>query len=434
MKKTNRIMRAGVLAALAGWTTAGYTAGFQLIEQNGSGLGNAYSGQAAAAENSSTVYFNPAGMAYLPGLRVSGSAALIRPSAKFNDDGASRSPLGAGTGRPEPAGGDNGGDAGGSWLPLANFYVTYEITPKLWAGFGVSTPFGLKTQYESTFIGRFQSQKVDLKTYDFNPSVAYKVNETFSFGAGVSYQRTNLQLDRSFSLVAASAPESVTLKDGSFGWNVGAMINAGPKTRLGLTYRSAVSHSLTGNVGITGVGNAAAIAKVAFPDTASIALSHHFNDKWQLLSDVTWTRWSRIQGVPLMLTSAGLGASPAGTTVDVLDFQFKDSYRFGVGLNYRWKEDFMWRFGAAYDSTPVPDIQHRTTFLPDNSRTWLSIGGKYQVTKEGTVDFGYAHLFMSDGGIFRNKGTAAAAGQQGIVSGSYKEQVDIVSVQYSHAF
>ncbi len=434
MRKTNRIMRAGVVAALAGWTTAGHAAGFALIEQNASGLGNAYSGQAAAAENSSTVYFNPAGMAYLPGLRVSGSAALIRPTAKFTDDGGSRSPLGAGTGLPAPAGGGNGGDAGGTWIPLGNFYITYEITPKLWAGFGVSTPFGLKTQYDSTFIGRFQSQKVDLKTYDFNPSVAYKVNDTFSFGAGLSYQRTNLQLDRSFSLVAASAAESVTLKDGSFGWNVGAMINAGPKTRLGVTYRSAVSHDLTGNVAINGVGNAAAIAKVAFPDTASIALSHAFNDKWQLLSDVTWTRWSRIQGIPLVLTSTGLGASPAGTAADVLDFQFKDSYRAGIGLNYRWKEDLTWKFGVAYDSTPVPDSTHRSTILPDNNRTWLAVGGKYQVTKEGTLDFGYAHLFMSDAAISRIKGTAAAAGQQGIVSGNYNLQVDIVSVQYSHAF
>ena len=82
MKKTNRIMRAGVLAALAGWTTAGYTAGFQLIEQNGSGLGNAYSGQAAAAENSSTVYFNPAGMGTtrrvgcLPAGRTCGASIL----------------------------------------------------------------------------------------------------------------------------------------------------------------------------------------------------------------------------------------------------------------------------------------------------------------------------------------------------------------------
>jgi long-chain fatty acid transport protein len=426
-------MRACVAAALAGWSAAGSGAGFALIEQNASGLGNAYAGQAAAAENASTIYYNPAGLTYVPGTQVSGSVGLIKPSAQFTDDGASRSPLGAGTGRPAPAGGGNGSDAGG-WAAVPNFYISTQVTTNLWAGLGVTAPFGLTTEYDSNFIGRFQSQKVQLKTIDINPTLAYKLNDTISLGGGFSYQKTQLSLDRSFSLVASAVPETVRINDNSLGWNLGMMINAGPSTRIGLTYRSAVSHELTGNVNITGIGNAAASAKVTFPDSASIAISHHFNEKWQLLGDVTWTHWSKIQNVPLILTTAGLGAFPAGTVADTLDFQFKDSYRAGLGLNYRWTQDFTAKFGAAYDSTPVPDAAHLTTFLPDSSRTWLSVGGKYKVTNVDTIDFGYAHLFMSDASVLRNKGTAAAAGQQGIVSGTYKDTVNIFSIQYSHTF
>jgi long-chain fatty acid transport protein len=168
------------------------------------------------------------------------------------------------------------------------------------------------------------------------------------------------------------------------------------------------------------------------PDSASLAISHQLNDKWQLLGDVTWTRWSRIQNVALVLTGSGL--APAGTVSDILDLQFKDSYRAGVGANYRWTDNFMLKLGVAYDKSPVPDAAHRSVFLPDSDRTWLSFGAKHQLTKNGVLDVGYAHLFMSDSDTLRNKLVGFVAGRQGIVSGSYQAHVDIFSIQYTHSF
>jgi long-chain fatty acid transport protein len=425
MKACHKIIGFAVLAALGAGSQQALASGFQLVEQNASGLGNAYSGQAAAAENASTIFFNPAGMTYLPGKQFSGSVSAIKPSAEFNNDGNSVAP-------PLNPLGTNGGDAGGwNYLPAA--YFSWQLTQRFWAGIGIAAPFGLKTDYDPTFIGRFQSQKVDLKTYDINPSIAFKFNDVFSLGGGFSYQKSRLSLDRSFSLVLSAAPETVSLNDSSWGWNLGGMLNLGPGTRLGLTYRSAVNYDLTGGVTVAGVGNASAKASVSFPDTAAVAISHQFNDKWQVLGDVTWTHWSKIQNIPLVLTSA-LGAFPAGTVADTLDFQFKNTYRVGVGVNCRWTDRFMLKFGGAFDTTPVPDFMHRTTFLPDNNRAWLAIGAKFQFDKNSTLDYGYAHLFVNDGGTFRNKGTAVAPGQQGIVSGVYKDKVDIISIQYTYAF
>ena len=93
----------------------------------------------------------------------------------------------------------------------------------------------------------------------------------------------------------------------------------------------------------------------------------------------------------------------------------------------------MLKLGVAYDTSPVPDSTHRTTLLPDNNRTWLAFGAKHQLSKAGVLDVGYAHLFLNDAGIFRNKGVGVA-GAQGIVSGSYNENVNIVSIQYSYSF
>src|SRR5471032_1991757 len=107
MKTSNKIMQIGVVAAVAGWSAGASASGFQLIEQNASGLGNAYAGQAAAAENASTIFYNPAGMTRLPGKQISGTISLIQPSANFTNDGNSRSPS------PLLPLGSNGGDAGG---------------------------------------------------------------------------------------------------------------------------------------------------------------------------------------------------------------------------------------------------------------------------------------------------------------------------------
>ena len=241
MCNVRNIICLSVLAALGAAAGNAAASGFALIEQNASGLGNAYAGQAAAAENASTIYFNPSGMTLLPGRQVSGAINVIRPDAEFTDNGGSRSPSGA-----IPLG-NNGGDAGG-WNYIPNGYLSWQLTPRLWAGVGVTVPFGLKTTYDPNFIGRFQSQKSQFQTIDVNPSVAFRFNDWLSVGGGFSYQYSRLTLDRSFSVVAAGRAQTVSLHDGAWGWNIGAMLNAGKDTRIGLTYRSAVNYDLAGGV------------------------------------------------------------------------------------------------------------------------------------------------------------------------------------------
>ncbi|HWI12760.1 MAG TPA: outer membrane protein transport protein [Burkholderiales bacterium] len=417
----------GLACIAAGAAQGAAASGFQLIEQNASGLGNAYAGQAAAVENSSTIFFNPAGMALLPGRQVSGAVHFIGPSAKFTDNGGTRSPANA----PLPAAGTNGGDAGG-WIPTGNGYVSWQLTPRVWTGLGISAPFGLKTDYEASFAGRYQSRLAQFKTLDINPSIAFKVNDAFSIGGGLSYQHGEMTLERSF-FAGAERPQTVKLSDSAWGWNIGALVNMSPATRIGLAYRSSIKYDLAGTVSVTGVGAAGATASVKLPDTLTWAISHQLDARWQLLGDVTYTRWSQIKNVPLVLTTPGLGASPAGTVADSLDFEFRDTYRVGIGANYKWTPDFTLKLGTAYDRTPVPDAAHRTVFLPDSDRWWLSLGGKYQLSKAATLDAGYAHLFVKDGDTFRNK-RVGAAGAQGIVSGSYTNSVDIVSVQFTYSF
>ncbi len=424
MRKNNRIIRAGVIAALSVWSTASGAAGFQLMEQNASGLGNAYSGQGAAAENASTIFFNPAGMTQLTGTQISGAFSLIRPSVQFSDSGGSAAP----GGRPSPGG--NGGDAGGwNYLPAA--YLSWQISPRWWAGVGVTAPFGLKTQYDPLSFGRFQSQKTQLKTLDVNPSVAFKFNDAVSVGGGLSYQHANLSLDRSL-FVGVEQPVHVDVSDSNIGWNLGAMFNFGAATRLGLAYRSSIGYTFSGNLFTNGAVNAApaVTANARLPATSSISLSHAFNDKVQFLGDFTYTQWSSIKSIPLIAgTPSGLGA--AGATLSNFNLQFKDSYRIGAGVNYRLNDVVMLKGGIAYDKSPVDDA-FRLTFLPDSDRIWLAFGAKWSVAKQTTVDVGYAHLFVKSSTINQQQGLGVGGG--GNVIGTYKNDVNILSVQGTYSF
>ena len=426
-----RIVAHAVVSAITVWAGDAAASGFQLMEQNASGLGNAYAGQAAAAENASTIFYNPAGMTQLPGRQVSFAASGIGTSIQFTDSGQSRSPIPGLI----PLG-DDGGDAG-DWSLLPAGYALWQLNPCVWLGLGVTAPFGLKTDYDSTFIGRFQSQTAELRTYDINPSIAWKVNDTVSLGAGISYQHAKFTLDR--SAVTAFVPPATVFtgathldaSDSNWGWNIGAMFNLGPGTRIGLSYRSSISYDLGGSAATSGVPLAGTVAvpvtaSIRFPDTYSIGFAHSFSEQWELLGDFTYTRWSTVKAVPIV-TTAPSAFGPAGATLDTFNFQFDDSFRVGLGVNDKISNDLTLKAGIAYDETPV-DGQFRLVALPDNNRTWLAVGGKYALSKSATLDFGYAHLFVKDASINQ------ARPQQGTVAGTYSSHVDIVSAQLSFAF
>jgi long-chain fatty acid transport protein len=431
MKNSRSPIMLAVAVALAGSAGVVQGSGFQLMEQNASGLGNAYAGQAAAAENASTIFWNPAGMTRLPGRQVSGAINLIKPSAEFTDSGGTRSPLGL----PQGPGGTSGGDAG-DLAVVPNMYLSWQTSPTLWFGLGVTVPFGLKTEYDESFIGRFQGQSAEIKTIDINPSIAFKVNDVVSLGAGISYQRAEVKLNRS-TLLPGPTESRIALKidDDSWGFNVGALFNAGPATRVGVTYRSSIEHDLTGSLQFSAPGLAATNnvrLNAELPDTFSIGLAHQANRTWELLADVTYTKWSQIKALPLVTTSASAVVPAAGVTVDTFNFQFKDTWRIGVGANWKWRDDFTWKFGVAYDNSPVTD-QFRTVTLPDSDRTWIAIGGKYQMSKQAALDFGYAHIFFKDASINQQRGVGAPP-FQGNVIGNYDASVNILSMQFSYNF
>lgn len=422
MKKHIQIIQICVAAALVGGSAAAWASGFALIEQNASGLGNAFAGQAAAAEDASTIFFNPAGLTRLQGGNFAGALHAITPSMNFTNTGSA-------VAAPHALNG-TGGDAG-SLVLVPNGYLSWQMGPSWWIGVGLSVPFGLKTEYDANWTGRFQGVKSDIKTVDINPTIAFKLNDTVSIGAGVSWQKVDAEFTRAVNLGATEGTARIEGDDTQWGFNLGVMFNFGPNTRIGASYRSSMGYQLSGTATILSAAGApvagtpvAISANARFPDTFSLAYGHVIDENWEILTDVTYTRWSTIKSVPIIRLDTG-------APLDTFNLQFNDTWRAGIGANRKISKEFTLKLGFAYDQSPVSDT-FRTVRLPDNDRTWVSIGGKYSWSKASSLDFGYAHLFVRNASI--NNVQGVAGGQNGNVIGNFDNKVDIVSIQFSHGF
>ncbi len=393
--------------AAAGCVSFAHAAGFALIEQNASGLGNAYAGAAAVAEDASTIFFNPAGLTRLDGMQLVVAGHLIQPSAEFSGTFSL------------PVGGGQGGDAGGvAFVP--NLYFSMPLTPSVSVGVGVNAPFGLKTDYDAGWVGRFQALESEVKTLNINPTVAWKLSDQFSLGAGVSYQRIEATLSNNISPLVPTSLMTVEGDDDGWTYNLGVLWTPSADTRVGLAYRSEVDHTLEGTLTANAVLPSGAVtADVTLPSTVSLSLFQRLSPSLDLLADVTWTDWSTFDQLAIVYTSLPVPLPPTPEN-------WEDNWRYSLGLTWHANSTWSWRGGVAYDETPVVDA-FRTARIPDESRTWLAVGGQYRIDKQNVIDFGYAHLFVKDASI--NHTTTA-----GTLTGEYENYVNILSAQYTRTF
>ena len=410
---------ASVAAALLIMSGGAAASGFALIEQSGSGLGNAYAGGAASAEDASTLFYNPAGMSRLNGMQIAVAGNMIKPGAKFTDSGASIAPGAF-------AKNGSGGDAG-SWALVPNAYFMMELNPQTRIGLGVNAPFGLQTNYDANWMGRFQAVKSKLETININPSLSYQVNDMVSIGVGLDYQRIKADLTNARALGAIEGVTTLTGNDAAWGFNFGGLFQLADNARIGVSYRSGIQFKLSGNaytssaLPIPGTNVLIPVsAAIKTPDTWSVSYFKSLDNKWDVMADLSRTGWSSFKELRVIQVSTG-------NTIALTPENWSNTWRVSLGGNYHYNSQWTSRLGIAFDQTPVSDA-FRTARIPDGDRTWLSLGGQYKPSKESAVDFGYAHLFVKNAAI--NQTVAGA----GTLNGSYKNSVDILSAQYSHSF
>jgi len=419
---------------LAGCSTGVFAGGFAIVEQSVTGLGGAFSGVSAAAEDISMIYFNPATLAKFKGRQVAVAAHYIMPNAEFQSSGLSTRPGG-------PLMGNDGGN-GGVDAVVPNFYYGMDLAEGLRFGLGITAPFGLATDYKNGWEGRYHALESELMTVNINPIISWKADEKFSFGFGLSAQYMEVKLtnavDTGLALGAAGSTRfdseaEVKGDDWGWGWNFGVLYEPVPGTRLGLAYRSSIKHDLDGkakfkplSAGAAGILSAIqqgtgtlvdtdAKAAIDLPETVSLGLYHDMSDRLALTGDVTWTRWERFKELRVDFASA----QPDSVKVE----NWENTIRVSLGVIYKYSPALTLRTGVAYDEEPIPNAAHRTPRIPGNDRKWIAFGGSYKANEQLTIDVGYAHLFVNDSKI----NDADTTGHT--LVGEYEADVDILSAQ-----
>lgn len=397
-------------------------AGFYIQEQSVSGLGTSFAGQAASPRDASILFFNPSGLTHLDGRQVNVGVHLISPHAKLEDNGSTITDpavnggaaqalnLVAGIGTL-----DDGGNPG-SVAAVPNFYYAQPFTDdnKWWLGFGISAPFGLGTEYNDDFFGRFLSTKSKLQTIDFQPTIAYQATDWLSIGASAIIEKATANLfQNAYVATAVGGPRQIKTnlkgEDWSLGYNVGFMIEPWDHTTIGLDYRSGISHTLVGELVVEDgtFASSGAEANLTLPDIASLGMAHRFNDQWTGLLSATWFGWNNTDKVRVRRDDGAAGPT--------LAFDYHATWAFGLGAEYKWDDEWTFRAGYQWDETPS-SLRGRSSLNPDGDRNWFSGGLTYNYSDKISVDFAATYIDIEDTDIDQTRTGVGGVGSANIVA------------------
>ncbi|MFF7710451.1 outer membrane protein transport protein [Pseudomonas sp. NPDC007930] len=383
--KTNVMIKSGLGLAITLASSQLFASGFAINEQSISGMGLGFAGRSSSAEDASTVAGNPAGMSRLKQEQFTVGAAAIYAKSDIN-------------GHQATFGGSNDGDM----VPFVGVPMGYYVKPiddRLTVGFGVYVPFGLSTDYETGFAGRYFANKSVVKVITFQPTVSYAFNDKVSIGFGPTINRIDGELSRyvhSPSPLVGDGEVKVKGDDTGYGFNIGLLVQATDKTRVGLTYHSKVSYNLDGKLKASGplfttllpiAGKYDASLSLDTPESWDASFTHELTDRWTLYAGSTWTRWSRLKSIDVENSSA------LGTVSEAQNWH--DTWAHAVGVSYKLTPQWVLRTGLTVDQSPTNNT-NRSPRIPSGDRRIFSLGAGYSPTPNMTFDVAYSYLKEED--------------------------------------
>ncbi len=404
-KKSQNMFRLAVagVAASAAWSSAATAGGFDIHEQSTVFLGSASAG-AAAGGSLGSMFWNPAATAQFPGLNSESSYTLILPYANIDIS--------------SPASGSSGNI--GIDATASASYGAYQVSKDLWVGIAINSPFGLASKPDNVgYPGSYLGVTSKLLTINANPTVAYRIAPGITIGAGVQIEwaQAKLQFRDPTDNIAQFGGT-----DWAFGGTAGITIEPRAGTTIGLGYRSQMTHEIEGtfhSAAITGGANVPGTAKVNLPDIVTLSARQEITPTTRLLGTVEWKNWSVFKELPLEI--------PGGNQLAV-QANWHDGWFFSVGGEYDYSPLLTLRSGIAYEISPVRDPSQRLVQIPDNDRIWLSIGASYKWSDSITLDVGYSHIFIQDGGVSLSPPTFNGEPTGPTFNGRAEASVDLLSV------
>ena len=354
--------------------------GFAIREQSAYGQGSSFAGIAAGGALSA-MFWNPAIITQFKGKTIEQDVAGILPhsshSFTFSSTGAFGTP-----------------DSHGIAALVPSGYSSYQLNDKIWLGMSVNAPFGLGVRFPGISAASTASgASANVQSYNFSPTVAYKINDMFSVAVGLQAQYMKASYDAFLNAV----PLRIATLNGagwSWGWTAGVTITPMPKTVIGIGYRSSLDQKINGSLDSAGVGGStpgSVNLTIPLPDMLTVGLRQGIGDRFTLLAGLEWSHWSRIGTVDLLQPSgaiATLGGNPVR-----FPFRYRDGWFYSLGGEYNLNPAWTLRAGIAFEKSPITD-DVRTARIPDNDRMWYSVGATYKPAylKGFTFDAGYSYV------------------------------------------
>lgn len=409
MKKFNQSLLATAMLLAAGGANA---AAFQLAEVSTSGLGRAYAGEAAIADNASVVATNPALMSLFKTAQFSTGGVYV--DSRINMNGDVEAFITTSQMRTTRYGSASQRNViPGAFVP--NLYFVAPVNDKLALGAGMNVNFGLKSKYDDSYDAGVFGGKTDLTAINLNLSGAYRVTEGLRLGLGVNAVYAKAQVERNAGIIVDTLddqvknalqsvdpktviPSYLTSKDKSvvslqdkaawgFGWNAGVMYQFNEGNRIGLAYHSKVDIDFTDRTATSLEAKVIKAGKkgdltLKLPDYLELSGFHQLTDKFAVHYSYKYTHWSR-------LTKLHASFEDGKKAFDK-ELQYSNNSRVALGASYNLDEKLTLRAGIAYDQ--AASRHHRSAAIPDTDRTWYSLGATYKFTPNLSVDLGYAYL------------------------------------------
>ncbi|EGR4184049.1 aromatic hydrocarbon degradation protein [Vibrio cholerae] len=432
MKTNKTLLSCAVAFGLASVSTFTQAAGFQLAEYSATGLGRAYAGEAAMADNASAQWRNPAMLTYLEGTQISAGAIYVNPNVDVEGT-VNHAQLG----KTHVSSNDFAHDA-----VIPNFYLSHQLNEQVALGFALGTNYGMETDLGTEFAASHFGNQASVISKEANLNIAYQILPQLSIGGGVRYvmgeghfgataPAKNL-IRHPVTNNVMTLPKGTTLKymegeDNSWGWQVGSAWQINQDHRLGFAYKSEVVMDFEGHAeGVSYGSYKPGMMSVTLPATAELASFHQLNDQWAIHASINWTDWSSFKELTAVFPEKS----------DLIKSEnWEDNYRFALGTTYQYDAKLALRAGVAYDTSAVDD-KNRTATIPETDRTWVSVGGSYVATPQLTLDAGFTYIFAKDATINEPRDasdqTAAAIG--GAFTGNVSGNVWLIGVQANYRF
>ncbi len=422
------------LAAILQVATSPAAAGGLLLYEFGTAeVGLAAAGYASRAQDASTAFTNPAGMTRLEGTQVLAGGQLIWLNNRFSVGDGTSAGLGA----------NDGGRAIGwnGYVPGAGTFVTHRLSPDLSLGFSVAGNFGSVIDYDDAWVGRYRVQQATLLGVQFVPSIAYRVNDKLSIGAGLNAVYGIFDQKVAINNVLPSLADGrleLDDKTWGFGGNVGLLYEFSPSTRVGLTWTSQVDLDFNSSARFSGLGPALSALLASrglldagvdlgtkIPQQVMASVASRIDERWTVLGNVGWQQWSKFGQVEVGIDDT---LNPVALTTSL---PFQDTWHVAVGAQYRLTDPWTLNMGIAYDS----GFQERgsvTPLLPVNAAWRFGVGGEQQVSKSAKWGVAGALLFGGTIDIDKRSTLPPALGGRDDLVGSYDDTASVIVSVYGN--